>query len=171
MTNVAESRIRAAVIGLLGLGFSMAPAGSAEFSPETDFVTRAATANMAATEESRLALNRSADPKVKAFARRLLGEHQTAEAALQAAAQKSGATIPAALDPEQQQRLAALRGASRAGFDKLYLADQVAVHSNVLTLYADYMLLGDNQKLKALSIKMIPIVQAELKDAVALSGD
>jgi hypothetical protein len=40
-----------------------------------------------------------------------------------------------------------------------------------LTLYADYMLLGDNAKLKALAIKMIPITEAQLKQTQALSRD
>jgi hypothetical protein len=40
-----------------------------------------------------------------------------------------------------------------------------------LTLYADYMLLGDNTRLKALAIKMIPITEAQLKKAQALSGN
>ncbi len=44
--------------------------------------------------------------------------------------------------------------------------------SNALTLYADYMLWGDYEKLHALAIKMIPITEAQLKDAQALDrGD
>jgi hypothetical protein len=55
--------------------------------------------------------------------------------------------------------------------DKAYVADQGEIHSNTLTLYADYMLLGDNAKLKALAIKMIPITEAQLKQTQALSRD
>ena len=67
--------------------------------------------------------------------------------------------------------MAALQDLSGADFDKAFVADQGENHSNVLTLYADYMLLGDNAKLKALAIKMIPITQAQLKNAQALSGN
>jgi putative membrane protein len=109
--------------------------------------------------------------KVKAFARRLAEEHGKANTALQAAAIGSGAMVLKTLDRDDQRLLAVLQGKSGADFDKAYVADQLAVHSNALTLYADYMLLGDNEKLKDLAIKMIPIAEAQLKDAQALDGD
>ena len=55
----------------------------------------------------------------------------------------------------------ALRGASAADFDKAYVADQGENHSNALTLYGDYMLWGEYEKLHALAIKMIPITEAD----------
>ena len=67
--------------------------------------------------------------------------------------------------------MTALRRKSGADFDKAYVADQLAVHSNALTLYGDYMLLGDNSKLNALAVEMIPIVEAQLKTAQTLAGD
>jgi putative membrane protein len=109
--------------------------------------------------------------KVKAFARRLAEEHGKANTALQAAAIGSGAMVLKTLDRDDQRLLAVLQGKSGADFDKAYVADQLAVHSNALTLYADYMLLGDNEKLKDLAIKTIPIAEAQLKDAQALDGD
>lgn len=101
----------------------------------------------------------------------MIQDHQTAEAALQASAAGSGATVPTKLDQTNQADVSALRGASGAKFDKTYVAAQVAIDSNALTLYADYMLLGDDAKLKALATKMILLVQAQLNQAVALSGN
>jgi putative membrane protein len=158
-------------IGVLALLLMAAPVWAAGFNAEVDFVTRASTADLVALAESRLALGRASNPKVKAFARRLVADHGSAEAALQAAAGGSGAKLAMALAPDDQRRVAALQGKSGADFDKTFVADQLAVHSNALTLYADYMLLGDNAKLKALAIKMIPIAQAQLNDAQALDGD
>ncbi len=68
-------------------------------------------------------------------------------------------------------RLTALQGKSGADFDKAYVADQGENHSNALTLYADYMLWGEYEKLHALAIKMIPITEAQLKQAQVLAGD
>jgi putative membrane protein len=82
-----------------------------------------------------------------------------------------GAVVPTTLDEEHQARLMALQGASAADFDKAYVADQGENHSNALTLYGDYMLWGEYEKLHALAIKMIPITEAELKAAQALAGD
>jgi putative membrane protein len=136
-----------------------------------DFVTRASGANLVSIAESQLALAQARDAQVKAFARRLFDDHRTAEARLQAAAVGSGAKVPTTLGQADQARVTALRRKSGAGFDKAYVADQYAVHSNALTLYGDYMLLGDNAKLNTLAIKMIPIVEAQLKTALTLSGD
>ncbi|HUC18697.1 MAG TPA: DUF4142 domain-containing protein [Acetobacteraceae bacterium] len=158
------------VIGLV-LSLAVAPARAGDFNAEVDFVTRASIGNLFAITESRLALDRTGDPQVKTFALRLIESHGKAEAALQAAADGSGATVPTALDQDHQARVTALRSKSGVDFDKAYVADQYEVHSNALTLYADYMLLGDNKALKALAIRMIPITEAELNDARALLGN
>ena len=151
---------------VVGLALSVVPACAADFSAELDFLTRASNSNLFAIEESRLA-----DPKVKTFARRLAEDHRKAEAELQVAAKGSGAAVPTTLDQEHQTRLQALRGKSGTDFEKAYVADQGENHSNALTLYGDYMLLGEYEKLQALAIKMIPITEAQLKDAQVLAGD
>jgi len=160
-----------ASIGVIGFLLSITPAWADDFSAEVDFVTRAANGNIFAVAESRLAVDRARAPQVKTFARRLVGDHLRAEAELQAAAEGSGATVPTTLDQEHQARLTALRGKSGVGFDKAYIADQLEVHSNALTLYGDYMLWGDYERLHTLAIKMIPITEAQLKDVQALAGD
>ena len=138
---------------------------------EIDFVTRASVGHLYAIEESQLAADHATDPNLKAFAGELIADHQKAQAELAPAAAGSGATPATALDADHQAHLTALRAKSGTDFDKAYVADQVEIHSNTLTLYADYMLLGDNAKLKALAIKMIPITEGQLKKAQALEGD
>jgi putative membrane protein len=110
-------------------------------------------------------------PRLKTFARRLVEDHGKAEAKLQAQAKGSGAAVPTKLDHDHQARLTALRARSGADFDKAYIADQGENHSNALTLYGDYMLWGEYEKLHALAIKMIPITEAQLKEAQVLAGD
>lgn len=158
-------------IGVVGLVLSVALASAEDFSAEVDFVTRASNSNLFAIEESRLALDRTGAPQVKAFARRLVDDHGRAEAELQTAAKGSGATVPSTLDQDHQSRLAALQGKSGLDFDKAYVADQGENLSNALTLYGDYMLWGEYEKLHALAVKMIPITEAKLKDAQVLAGD
>jgi putative membrane protein len=158
-------------IGVVGLVLSVVPVWAADFSAEFDFVTRASNSNLFAIEESRLAIARSVDSQVKTFARRLVEDHESAEAELKAASEGSGATVPTALDEEHQARLNALQGKSGTDFDKTYVADQDENHSNALTLYGDYMLWGEYEKLHAFAIKMIPITEAQLKDAQVLAGD
>jgi putative membrane protein len=158
-------------LSVIGLVLLAAPAWAADSSAEVDFLTRASNSNLYAIEESRLALDRSGDAKVKAFARQMVDEHGTAEAKLQAAAKGSGAEVPMTLDAEHQAHLTALQAKSGADFDKAYVADQGENHSNALTLYGDYMLWGEYEKLHALAIKMIPITEAQLKAVQVLAGD
>ena len=156
---------------LIALSLLVTPAWAGDANDEIDFVTRASTGNLFAIAESELALNRADASEVKFFAQQLIDDHESAKAALESAAAGSGATVSTTLDADHQARLTALQSKSGADFDKAYIADQGEIHSNTLTLYADYMLLGDNAKLKALAIKMIPITQGQLKKAQALSGN
>jgi putative membrane protein len=158
-------------LSVIGLVLLAAPAWAADSSAEVDFLTRASNSNLYAIEESRLALDRSGDAKVKAFARQMVDEHGTAEAELQAGAEGSGAAVPTMLDAEHQAHLTALQAKSGADFDRAYVADQGENHSNALTLYGDYMLWGEYEKLHALAIKMIPITEAQLKAVQVLAGD
>ena len=134
-------------------------------------MTRASNANLFAIEESRLAVDRTGAVEMKTFARQLIEDHKNAQAELLAADEGSGAIVPTMLDEEHQARLTALQGKSGMDFDKAYVADQVENHSNALTLYADYMLWGEYEKLHALAMKMIPITEAQLKKAQILDGD
>jgi putative membrane protein len=158
-------------ICVAALVLSSTPSWAADASAEIDFVTRASTGHLFAIAESQLAADKADNPEVKAFARELVADHERDKAGLQSAAGGSGAVLATALDGEHEARVTALQGKSGADFDKTYIADQGEIHSNTLTLYADYMLLGDNAKLKALAIKMIPVTQAQLKKLQALSRD
>jgi putative membrane protein len=156
---------------VVGLALSATPAWAADARAEVDFLTRASNSNLFAIEESHLAIDRSRRPQVKTFARQMVDDHGKAEAELLAAAKGSGAAVPMALDLEHQARLKALRVKSGTDFDKAYVADQGENHSNALTLYGDYMLWGEYEALHALAVKMIPITEAQLKDAQKLAGD
>ena len=80
-------------VGVVSLVLSVTPAWARDFSAELDFVTRASNSNLLAIAQSRLALDRTRDTKVKTFARQLVEDHGKAEAALQAAARGSGACV------------------------------------------------------------------------------
>jgi putative membrane protein len=155
----------------IGFGLLVTPASTGDAKAEIDFVTRASIGHIFSITESQLAIGRTEDPKVKTFAQQLVDDHQKAQAELEPAADGSGAAVATALDVRHRARVTTLQGKSGVDFDNAYVADQGEIHSNTLTLYADYMLLGDNPKLKALAIKMIPVTEAQLKKAQALARD
>jgi putative membrane protein len=163
--------VTAISICLFALVLLVTPAQAGDVKAEIDFVTRASIGNLFAIAESQLAVDQADNPEVKGFSQQLIADHEKARATLEAAADNSGATVTTTLDGDHQARVTALQSKSGADFDKTYIADQGEIHSNTLTLYADYMPLGDNAKLKALAIKMIPITQAQFTKAQALSGN
>lgn len=156
---------------VIAFGLLVTPVWAADAKDEIDFVTRASIGHLFAIMESQLAIGRTGDPNIKALAQQLVEDHQKAQAELEPAANGSSAAVATALDGDHQARVMALQSKSGADFDKTYVADQGEIHSNTLTLYADYMLLGDNARLKALAIKMIPITEAQLRKTQALSRD
>ena len=101
----------------------------------------------------------------------MVEDHERAEGALQAAGRRIRRGVPMTLDQDHQARLKALRDKSGADFDKAYVADQGETHSNALTLYGDYMLWGDYERLHALAIKMIPTTEASSRQSRSLAGD
>ena len=120
---------------------------------------------------SRSSRSNAGDPKLQNFAQRLVADHKKAEGELEAAADGSTATAPTALDADHAARMTDLQGKSGAELEKAYLADQGENHSNLLPLYADYMLLGGDPKLKPLATGMIPVTEQQLKNVLAMSGN
>jgi predicted outer membrane protein len=62
-------------LSVMGLVLFGTAAWAADFSAELDFLTRASNSNLFAIEESRLAIDRTGDPKVKTFAGRMVEDH------------------------------------------------------------------------------------------------
>ena len=89
------------------------PRGTASFEPPPalvedapltaqTFVIRAAIANMAETDLAELALSRSHDTAIQAYARRMLDEHRRAQEKLRAVAADTKIALPAMVDQKHQ---------------------------------------------------------------------
>jgi len=110
----------------------------------------------------------SKNAKVRAFATMMIKDHQTSTAAVKAAAIKSGLKpTPPALEPKQAADLAALKQASGAARDTLYIAQQKAAHQEALALHKDNAAGSSAPALKAASAKIVPVVEHHLQE---LSG-
>jgi len=140
------------------------------FGPE--FVDRAGGSNLFGIAEAKLALTRSKSADVKAFASDMIAAHTKSNAALQAAVDASGQTtdLPTVLPDDLQVRYAALAEAAASGFDKAYLADQVAAHQDALDALRIYARRGDTPALKQFAAAATPIVEDHLARAKALQG-
>lgn len=135
-----------------------------------DFVSKAAASDMFEVESSKIALDRSNNSEVKAFAAMMVEAHTRSTEDLKAAIAGSGLTLtlPTALPSDKASALEDLRSESPADFDKKYMDAQVDGHQGALDLMTRYAQDGDNPSLKAAATTMAPIIQQHLDKARTL---
>lgn len=122
-------------------------------------------------QASTLALTKSTDPQIRAFAQRMVTDHTKTTQALNAAAAQAGVPVPPPqLTPGQQQYISELQPLSGSAFDHAYLAQQVAAHRAALALHQNYARHGDNAVLKQAAAKTVPIIEAHLTRVQQLAG-
>jgi putative membrane protein len=134
------------------------------------YVEKAAAGDMFEIESSKLALQKSKNADVKAFAKMMVSAHTKTTRELTAAvkAEKIDVAIPAKLDDEHEAKLAKLKDLSGAEFDKAYLDAQVEGHQAALEVQQGYAASGDNAKLKLWAGKTAKAVQMHLTKAESL---
>ena len=135
-----------------------------------DFVQKAAVSDMFEVESSKVALKRSTNSEVKAFARMMIKAHTQTTADLKAAIAKSGQTLlpPSTLPDDKAKALQDLKDADAKDFDKKFMDAQVDGHQAALDLMARYAKDGDVADIKDFAGKTAPAVQEHLDKAKAI---
>jgi len=151
----------------LALGGMLAAGVAHAALPPADFVKKAGASDLYEISASKLETS-SKNAKVRAFATMMIKDHQASTAAVKAAAVKSGLKpTPPVLEPKQAADLAALKQASGAARDTLYIAQQKAAHQEALALHKENAAGSSAPALKAASAKIVPVVEHHIHD---LSG-
>lgn len=121
---------------------------------------------------SMLAIQKSQNPNVRAFATMLIDHHtRTTNQSLAAARQGGVMPPPPELSPMQKDMIGQLHGAAPgAAFDRLYLQQQVPAHQQALQINAGYAQGGDNPVLRQNAASAVPIIQSHLEQAAQLLG-
>ncbi len=114
-----------------GMSGSMSPT----MSQDKDFVTQAALSDFTEITFSTLATQKATNPKVKAYAQKMITDHNQLEAEMKPVATKLGVTPPTALDAQHQQLYDQLNQLSGADFDKQYMSAMDADHHKSLDLF------------------------------------
>ena len=122
---------------------------SAEMTSTTKgFATAAAISDMYEVIAAKIALQRSSQSDIKAFAQKMVEAHTATTEKLKALL-PAGIKPPAHVDSRRQGMLDNLRGASGADFDHRYAVQQVAAHKEADILMRGYGKDGDNTGIKA----------------------
>lgn len=141
----------------------MATGGIAVDKADAEFATKAAVGGMAEVALGKLALEKSANAKIKEFATMMVSDHGKANQALIALAKVKNITLPADVDDEHQKKMTELKSKTGADFDKAYVDAMVDGHKKTLTLMQNEAKDGKDADLKAFASKTTPVVETHLK--------
>jgi putative membrane protein len=119
-------------------------------------------------EAAKLAIERTRDRAIAAFAERMIRDHETSAGELRALAYQGGpgAAPTLTLDTFHNTRLAALRVAN--DFDRQYLEKQIESDLEAGRLHGGYAGAGTDQALRGFAGRAAALTQAHLQEAEAL---
>lgn len=151
---------------LAALGAASFAAAAANLSPkDTQFVNKAAVAGLSEVEQSKLALERSANPKIKSYADMMVSDHGSAHRKLEKLAQEKGWTLPAALTSEEQAKVDTLAQAQGEAFDRQYVMNMKGDHDAAVALFRDAAKNSDEAALRGFATDTLPTLEQHRKQS------
>ncbi|WP_233582851.1 DUF4142 domain-containing protein [Candidimonas sp. SYP-B2681] len=136
---------------------------------DKDFLEDAAQSGHAEIEGSKLALRKTANPDIKAFAEQMIADHTKVGDELTALAKQKGYTPPTEPSLVQATKIKAISVMDGDSFDKSY-ANQigVSVHEDAVELFQETANEAKDPDIKAFAAKHLPALQQHLELARAL---
>ncbi|MDC8016096.1 DUF4142 domain-containing protein [Tahibacter soli] len=148
---------------------ALAAASSAyagDLSPkDTQFVTKAAVAGLSEVEQSKLALERSANPKIKSYADKMVTDHGGANRKLEKLAQENGWMLPSAPDADAKAKIDALAQTQGDAFDRQYALNMKADHDAAVALFRDAAKNADASALRGFATDTLPTLEQHRKES------
>lgn len=150
---------------MIGVAASLVLAGvaSAEAPTPAKFVSEAGASDLFEMDSAKL-MESSKNPKVAAFAAKMLVDHGKSTSMVKMAAKADG-LAPKAPDLSIGQRtdLTALKAVPAGKTkDDLYIKQQKAAHADALALVKSYAASGTATHLKSAAAKIAPVVQSHI---------
>lgn len=151
---------------------SAAIAASATVPSTKAFIETAAAANQFEILSNKLALTKTKDKKLVAFAKHMVKDHERIGKAFVAALKKSKAGIapPPGIGADLDAVMARLKSETGPAFEADYIAVQTKGHQEAVALFAGYAKGGDNPVLQAFAKKTLPTIQMHLDMCYALAA-
>jgi putative membrane protein len=129
------------------------------------YVEMAAASDLFEIQSGQLAVSKAQRADVRQFAQMLVQHHQQTTAQLSAAAAAAGTPPTPDLMPMQARMMDELRGASGAGFDRIFVRQQVQAHEMALALHTNYAQNGDTPALRTVAGTAAQAVRQHLDEA------
>lgn len=138
------------------------PSVAADFKSSDDFAGQATIGNMFEIKTSQLALERSQNPDIRAFAEKIIADHTKAGADLKAALASSKIdtkVLPTKLDDKHQRVYDELVNTPADKFDTAYVDVQDDAHEETIALFKSYTNTGDSTSLKQFAQNTLPTLK------------
>ena len=152
------------------LAFGSASAAFAQQMDAQQFVNQAVSGGLFEVQSSELALERSQNADVQAFAEMMITDHSTNNEELMTIAQEQGLTVPAEIMGQPAEHMQAVQAAEGEEFDPVYVEHQIAAHQSTIELFQTYAEAGDVEPLVSYAETTLPILQQHLDEAQELAG-
>ena len=152
----------------LALATTAAAAGVAHAAPTATYAMKAGAGDLYEITSSKLVMN-STNPKLKAFATMMVTDHTKSTAMVKDALAKSNfKPKPPMLTAKQSADVAALRAASGANRDALYITQQMAANQEALALHKDEAATGATAALKTTAGNIVPVVEHHIQELASM---
>ncbi len=143
---------------LVGTQIAMAKSNKSS----VDFVQNASIGGAFEVQSSQLALDRSQNSDIRAFAQNMVDDHTAASEKLMALLPNTdvpAAQIKGGLDSKHQKMLDKLTADKDTDFDSDYIAAQKKAHKEAVGLFKDYAKSGEDATLKDFATQTLPTLQ------------
>jgi len=114
---------------------SMTAKAGAQSDDDKKFLANAAQSDVNEIKLSQLGEQKATNPAVKAFAQKMVAEHNKMSMSMQPFAAFWGVTPPTDMDADHQKEYDKLNGLSGADFDKAYTDQMVSDHAKALDAF------------------------------------
>jgi putative membrane protein len=130
---------------------------------DKEFVSKAGMAGLAEMQMANLALQKTSNADVKAFAQRVITDHSKSNAELAEFATTKGLALPTELAAESKAGFDHLESLNGAEFDKAYMQHMVEDHQKAVALFQNASANATDPDLKAWAGRTLPTLQAHLQ--------
>ena len=134
------------------------------------FVMMADEGNTAEITASKIALRKSKNPDVKAYAQKMIDDHMKLRSDMAPFAQKFGVTTPQPLNPTHMAEDKQLGALSGSKFDMAYIRNMDQDHHKTLGMFNNEIATTSNMDLKAVVQQGQPVIEQHTEMADQLAG-
>lgn len=136
---------------------------------DRNFITELAEANHSEIQLGHLALQRTTNPQVKAFAQQTITDHTNLQDQLTSFASSRNLTLPTSTTPQQQAMVSQLSALSGPQFDKQYIQTMVQAHKKDVAK-VQQMMNSQDPAIQNLARKTLPVLESHLRMAESLAS-